>query len=213
MTGLEKTLIMCWNSFWTQQMLIMPLIILYIYLWTIAIAVPYKIINKVKKNIDKLLSTDGVKNTCWKKRTNLTPIMRKIQPKEIIKKHANYLISMQIKSERLCYANELEQTKLDNGKTWIVPNSIICRCKSNASNTSDTFWRHCKYYEPKAIANAINNYFADIDHSISSNTSFVVRSIYDYLIKRFVKSTSTTESEFVPVVSKLSFNSLLIILA
>ena len=63
-----------------------------------------------------------------------------------------------------------------------------------------------KYYEPKAIANALNNYFTDIGSAISSKIAFVNGSIYDYLNKICEKSMFlmiVTESEVVSAVNEL----------
>ena len=60
---------------------------------------------------------------------------------------------------------------------------------SNGSKIPDTFIEcNKKYYEPKATANAFNNYFTDIGSSTSSNISYVNGSIHDYLNKKCEKS-------------------------
>ena len=86
-------------------------------------------------------------------------------------KHKNYknkLTSILGNSERLYYRNELDKAKLHIRQTWKVLNKIICKGKSNESNIPDTFIEsNKKYYEPKAIDNALNNYLTDVGSSIT----------------------------------------------
>ena len=79
--------------------------------------------------------------------------------------------------------------------------------KSNAGNIPDTFIEsNKKHQEPKAAANAFNNYFTDVGPSISSKISHVNGSIYDYLNKKCEKSVflmSVIESEVASAVNEL----------
>ena len=122
-------------------------------------------------------------------------------------KHKNKLTSILRKSERLYHRNELDKAKLDNTKRLEVLYKIICKGKSKASNIPYTLIEsNKKYYEPKATANAFNNYFTDVGSSISSNISY---HIHDYLSKKCEKSVflmSAAESEIVFVMTGLSSN-------
>ena len=132
---------------------------------------PLKNVTKSKQSTDKMWLTDVLKNACRKKNKLYTNYVKdpNLENEQNYKHYKNKLTSILRYSERLYYRNELDKAKLDNRQTWKILNKIRCKGKSKASNIPYTIIEgNKKYYEPKAIHNALNNYLSDVCSSISS---------------------------------------------